>query len=103
MAIGYAIKFANLPSETPYKAEHPGETLLTIEQAAEHLGIQVQTVKRMFNRVQNRLVPDAMTDDRTGLLFTQKTLKAWEAKRVENIKSSRAYMNSAIGNRSIKL
>lgn len=103
MAVGYAIKFAHLPSETPYKEEHPGEALLTTEQAAEYLGIKEQTLKRMFNRIQNRLVPDAMTNDRTGLLFTQATLTAWEDKRVENIKSSRAYMNSAIGNRRIKL
>ena len=60
-AVGYARRFANLPTAAEYQERHPNVELLTFEQASEHTGRKIASLKSSLNKVSNRLVPVALT------------------------------------------
>lgn len=93
-AVGYARRFANLPTAAEYQERHPNVELLTFEQASEHTGRKIASLKSSLNKVSNRLVPVALTNERDDILFSRAMLDAWHENTVKNRARSRAYFTA---------
>lgn len=72
-AVGYARRFANLPTAAEYQERHPNVELLTFEQASKHTGRKIASIKSSLNKVSNRLVPVALTNERDDILFSRQS------------------------------
>lgn len=93
-AVGYARRFANLPTAAEYQERHPNVELLTFEQASKHTGRKIASLKSSLNKVSNRLIPVALTNERDDILFSRAMLDAWHENTVKNRARSRAYFTA---------
>lgn len=93
-AVGYARRFANLPTAAEYQERHPNVELLNFEQASKHTGRKIASLKSSLNKVSNRLVPVALTNERDDILFSRAMLDAWHENTVKNRARSRAYFTA---------